>query len=294
MKRDELIEQGTRLLSDVREDEHFKTVDGRTLRSVRELVLLLETFSDEHFRHHVNEHRNDFAAWVENSVGDPVLADRIRDATTPQGIQRAISKRLAGIESQLLAFERGAHVPVKEEPVGKASQQEIDEEAAASEEIDALVDDQPVEEEVGRDDLLEEIENAIAQAHAQLQIEQAQERRATSDLTGEPETAIETEADAERSTPRQGLFSRGSKDRSRNAAKKTKRVKPKRRDRSTQRSTETETTSAAQDSSKPSTAETRVKSDGFSLKDFFMGFAFGAIIGGVVGAIIGMMILAHP
>ena len=247
MKREEIIEQGMRLLSDVHDDEHFRTVDGKTLKSVRELVLLLETYRDEHFQHHVNEHRNDFAQWVEFSVKDPKLAERVRAATSAPEIQQAIADRLEELESQLVAYE---HTSVYDEPTEK-------EPSIAPPQVapEPLLDEHPDTETIERDDLLEEIEKAIAQARAQLEIERAQEVREPEDLSGEPEQAVIEE------------------DVSADPVKRAEPTPPKTPKRETARNAEPKADS------------------GFSLKDFFIGFAFGALIGGVLGAIIGLMLL---
>ena len=236
MEREQIIEQGMRLLKDVHEDEHFRTVDGRILKSVRELVMLLETYRDEHFTHHVNEHRNDFAAWIEHSVKDGKLAERIRTVRTPQDIQQEIALRLEEIENDLLRFEKE---PIRE-PQEPKPQSVKKPDRKPIEKPERLPDEKPNTDAVERDDLLEEIERSIAQARAQLEIERAQEVREPEDLSGEPE-ALEEEPIEEPAKPK---------------AKK----------------------------------EESKKSDGFSLKDFFIGFGFGALIGAVLGAIIGLMI----
>jgi hypothetical protein len=268
MKREEIIEQGMRLLSDVHDNEHFRTVDGRTLRSVRELVLLLETFQDEHFRHHVNEHRNDFAAWIEHSVGDATLADRIKNARSRQDIQRAIAHRLEELENDLLTVERA---PVREErahktpkPTAREAPKPIVREAPKVRTPEPLPDEQAESAVVERDELLEEIERSIAQARAQLEVERAQEVRDAEDLSGEPEEAIVEEP--EEPAPKKRLVKE-------QRAAKEKRTNEQRNERAQNK------------------AASKDAQGGFSLKDFFIGFAFGSVIGGVLGAIIGLVLL---
>ena len=263
MKRQQIIEQGMRLLNDVREDEHFRTVDGRTLGSVRELVMLLETYQDEHFRHHVNEHRNDFAAWIEHSVGDQKLAERIRQAPTPVRIQQEIAARLEEIENELLSFEEQ---PVEAPPA--QSEQAAPKSTAREKPKRNAHEDRPApqpvkkpqalpeeRETVKRDELLEEIERSIAQARAQLEIERAQEVREPEDLSGEPDDFEEEPVDEPVPKP-----------------------EPVKR-------------SAAKREGSGKEPKQNAQGSDFSLKDFFIGFAFGALIGGVLGAIIGLMLL---
>lgn len=259
MKREEIIEQGMRLLKDVHENEHFRTVDGRMLKSVRELVLLLETYNDEHFRHHVNEHRNDFAEWVRHSVGDSVLADRIAQSDSQSAIQRAISQRLEDLEAMLLSYEME---PLPERTDNATSEEqsqepEPQEEHSTDDELEALVGDAHSGDKFSRDDLLEEIENAISQAQAQIEIERQAEMRAAEDLTGEPEQAT-VDSPAERRLERDAEKAR----------KKEEKAQLKRERKNTK------------------TEQTRSNEKGFSFTEFLYGFGFGAVIGGVLGALI--------
>ncbi len=51
-------------------DDVFYLSNGITLSSLYELVETLDSLSDDIFHHHVNEHKNDFAAWVERRPRD--------------------------------------------------------------------------------------------------------------------------------------------------------------------------------------------------------------------------------
>lgn len=290
MKREDIIEQGKRLLTDVKEDEHFKTIDGRTLKSVRELVLLLETYHDDHFNHHVNEHRNDFAAWVEHSIGDRVLADRIRAADSQLAIQQAIAGRLEELEHQLLALERGEapeHVQASEHETENLGS-ETD---ASDDELEALVGDVDPDARFGRDELLEEIESAIAQAQAQLKVERTDEQRESTDLTGEPDQATSEPADAAISLE-DPTSSRAERKLAREAEKARKREEreAKRRENEKEKARKKAQKRREKETNKR-TNETQEGPSGFSLADFFVGFGFGALIGGVLGVIIALLFL---
>lgn len=58
-------------------EQHFYLLDGGRLASLEELFAELQTMDDNVFRHHVNEERNDFAAWVRDVMGDRPLARNI-------------------------------------------------------------------------------------------------------------------------------------------------------------------------------------------------------------------------
>jgi len=105
VKTQELIEVGVKLLSDVKDEHKFYSVDGRVLQNIHDLVALLDTIQDEHFYHHVTQDRNDFALWIESCIGDLDLALQIRDATDAQTVKSLIKKRLESVEKALLDYE---------------------------------------------------------------------------------------------------------------------------------------------------------------------------------------------
>ncbi|RJQ15789.1 hypothetical protein C4573_06580 [Candidatus Woesearchaeota archaeon] len=60
--------------------EHFFYLkNGRPLKSLHDLIDALKTIDDESFRHHVNEHKNDFANWLKDILKHEKLADEIRN-----------------------------------------------------------------------------------------------------------------------------------------------------------------------------------------------------------------------
>lgn len=49
---------------------------------------------DETFRHHVNSHKNDFATWIEHSVGNRKLALRLSSVTTSSDMAKHVEEHL--------------------------------------------------------------------------------------------------------------------------------------------------------------------------------------------------------
>ncbi|MFA5061222.1 MAG: hypothetical protein WC494_02815 [Candidatus Pacearchaeota archaeon] len=43
---------------------YFHLHDGRTIKSLPELLDVLRTMSDEVYKHHVNSEKNDFIRWI--------------------------------------------------------------------------------------------------------------------------------------------------------------------------------------------------------------------------------------
>jgi F0F1-type ATP synthase assembly protein I len=69
-----------KILADVSANKAFVLHHGGTTKHIRNLIdlrLSLESMNTSEFNHHVNEQKNDFAAWVDNSVKDDKLAHDI-------------------------------------------------------------------------------------------------------------------------------------------------------------------------------------------------------------------------
>ncbi len=76
------------------EEYHFVLADGRKLRDMLELVEGLEHMSDDIYRHHVNETRNDFSTWLRDVFNEDELADEIAKINNKVDTQTAVMKHL--------------------------------------------------------------------------------------------------------------------------------------------------------------------------------------------------------
>ena len=83
-----------KVLGEAPEEHHFVVADGRKLKNIIELADALETMSEEIFRHHANELKNDFASWVKDVFYDHSLADDISRAKNRLETQIAVLRRL--------------------------------------------------------------------------------------------------------------------------------------------------------------------------------------------------------
>ncbi|MCB9359172.1 hypothetical protein H6503_04535 [Candidatus Woesearchaeota archaeon] len=66
-----------RLPGEVPEKYHFYLNDGRRLKDIYELIEAFDSMSDEVFRYHVNEDKNDFYNWIKEVMNDDHLAKEI-------------------------------------------------------------------------------------------------------------------------------------------------------------------------------------------------------------------------
>ena len=83
-----------KVLGEAPEEHHFVVADGRKLKNIIELADALETMSEEIFRHHANEAKNDFSNWVKDVFYDHSLAEDISRAKNRLETQIAILRRL--------------------------------------------------------------------------------------------------------------------------------------------------------------------------------------------------------
>ena len=83
-----------KILGEAPEEHHFVVADGRKVKNIMELADALETMSEEIFRHHANEFKNDFSAWVKDVFYEHSLAEDISRAKNKLETQIAILRRL--------------------------------------------------------------------------------------------------------------------------------------------------------------------------------------------------------
>ena len=83
-----------KVLGEAPVEHHFVVADGRKLKNIIELADALETMTEEIFRHHANEFKNDFSAWVKDVFYDHSLSEDISRAKNRLEAQIAVLRRL--------------------------------------------------------------------------------------------------------------------------------------------------------------------------------------------------------
>ena len=81
-------------LQDVPPQHEFWLLGGKRLKNIAELGRELRQMKPEIFSHHVNEHKNDFANWVENCIKDRQLAILLRTAQNKERMAATIERRI--------------------------------------------------------------------------------------------------------------------------------------------------------------------------------------------------------
>lgn len=95
------IHESKRILADVHPEEHFVTKDGERIANLKEMKSALENMEDHVFDHHVDDEKNDFAAWVHGSVGDHELAAVMKAGKSKKAMLTAIRGRTFQLRKNL-------------------------------------------------------------------------------------------------------------------------------------------------------------------------------------------------
>lgn len=87
--------ESQRILGEVSQDKIFWVNDGKALKKLSELEAALKEMSDDTFRYHVNENKNDFYKWVGEVIGDDKLAQDLLRNTSRLQAARAVGTRIS-------------------------------------------------------------------------------------------------------------------------------------------------------------------------------------------------------
>lgn len=77
------------------EGKFFYTCDGKTLKSLQEMLNWVNNSDDNSFLHHVNSERNDFSGWTKEVLKDNPLSKRLRPNQSREQMTETIEKRLS-------------------------------------------------------------------------------------------------------------------------------------------------------------------------------------------------------
>ena len=88
-------EQAAKYLGEAAPENEFWLYGGGQLRRLKDLAAALPKLSKEGFEHHVNKEKNDFALWVEGSLGDAQLSGALKGVKTKAALLKKIKERIA-------------------------------------------------------------------------------------------------------------------------------------------------------------------------------------------------------
>ncbi len=92
--------KGHKFLDDVSTDHCFWINDGPVVRNIYELLDALEHLAKPSFDYHVNGGKNDFADWIEKTLEEPELAEKIRGKSRHEAIS-LIREAIDGTEDKI-------------------------------------------------------------------------------------------------------------------------------------------------------------------------------------------------
>jgi len=78
-------------------DTKFWLTDGRVVKNLYELSRAFEEMSEETYKHHTQENKNDFGNWAYDVFGEQRLGKRLNLATTKEQSQIAVLKHLVSV-----------------------------------------------------------------------------------------------------------------------------------------------------------------------------------------------------
>lgn len=93
-------DEARRYLSDVAPEQCFWVNNGPILKNLEELANVLPEMSDETFQHHVNKEKNDFSAWVNDTLGDQKLANDLLSSKSKDSALKKIRSRLNSLKKK--------------------------------------------------------------------------------------------------------------------------------------------------------------------------------------------------
>lgn len=92
-------EEAKKILSDVKPEFRFYTLDGKALKNIQELFQELIVMSNEVFNHHVLEKNNDFSNWVREIVMDEEIVDEMLKSKDKAQMIKVIKKRIDELQN---------------------------------------------------------------------------------------------------------------------------------------------------------------------------------------------------
>ena len=85
----------TKLKKKLSEDHYFVLLGGHKIKNVKDLADALEMIDEHHFKHHVNDNKNDFANWIRDVFEEFDLAEKVKTAKNKDHTRLIIYKHIS-------------------------------------------------------------------------------------------------------------------------------------------------------------------------------------------------------
>lgn len=83
-----------RKIREAKPEQYFVLATGVPIKNLKELALSLENMNEWVFNHHVNDIRNDFAAWVNDVLKEKKLSESVRNTKNIRELELVILRHL--------------------------------------------------------------------------------------------------------------------------------------------------------------------------------------------------------
>ena len=89
--------EANKLLVNTSDQLAFYCNDGRVLHNLRDLADALRMMSDDTYRYHANDAKNDFAAWVRDVFGDARLSNELLWSSSRKQAAEKVAHKVASV-----------------------------------------------------------------------------------------------------------------------------------------------------------------------------------------------------
>ncbi|MBN1793058.1 hypothetical protein JW826_05230 [Candidatus Woesearchaeota archaeon] len=89
-----LIKTNQILEKECKEEEQFILRSGTRLKNLNDLRKALSYMQEDEFRHHVNDQKNDFSAWIRGALGLPEISEKMQGAKTKEELTNKLKNVL--------------------------------------------------------------------------------------------------------------------------------------------------------------------------------------------------------
>ena len=153
------IDLAKRVLGNVEKEVGFRVGDEKVILGLKDLADFLATISKNEFAKYIDKDKNDFAWWIENSVGDEILGKRIGKLKDPVQMANEINTRIKELKPYLneTKFEGAERVAFDGKGEGGA-EADGDKDAFDSEKESGRKNEKKVEKKTGEKNIKEDKE----------------------------------------------------------------------------------------------------------------------------------------
>lgn len=93
-------DEARKYLCDAAPEQCFWVNNGPILRNMNGLANALPEISDDTYKHHVNDEKNDFSRWINDVIGDQKLANDLLSSRNKDSALKKVRNRLNSLKNK--------------------------------------------------------------------------------------------------------------------------------------------------------------------------------------------------